>query len=267
MANHRKPIELINKCIELYKSGKTMKEICDIEDTNITTLKKYLKQNNIKIRRENKNSQKWTVNQDYFKIIDTEEKAYWLGFIYADGNVYLNEKDRRSVFNFNLKGSDEYMIEKLKKCISYTGPIFTKKYKNPKYNSAKGINVGNKELCINLINLGCVPRKSCIIKFPTYKQVPQNLYHHFLRGYFDGDGSVGIYSTNKSVSIASSHEFIKSWNDFFFILFGKQGYIYNRGKFSTIRYSSKNLFLKFRNFFYQDATIFLERKHKIFYSI
>jgi intein-encoded DNA endonuclease-like protein len=44
----------------------------------------------------------------------------------------------------------------------------------------------------DLIALGCVPRKSLILRFPTKEQVPQHLIKHFIRGYFDGDGSIGL---------------------------------------------------------------------------
>jgi intein-encoded DNA endonuclease-like protein len=42
----------------------------------------------------------------------------------------------------------------------------------------------------DLINLGCVPNKSLILKFPTEEQVPEKFLSHFIRGFFDGDGSV-----------------------------------------------------------------------------
>lgn len=50
------------------------------------------------------------------------------------------------------------------------------------------LTITNKKIVDDLVKLKCVPRKSCIIELPTYDIVPENLFRHFLRGYFDGDG-------------------------------------------------------------------------------
>ena len=56
------------------------------------------------------------------------------------------------------------------------------------------ISIVNDHLVNSLNNKGVLYKKSKILTFPTIQQVPKNLLFHFIRGYFDGDGSVYEYS-------------------------------------------------------------------------
>lgn len=116
-----------------------------------------------------------------FETIDNEEKAYWLGFLYADGSVGSNE----SKIELGLAEKDLHQIEKFRDFIGLSNKISyranTKSYR---------FSFRCDNMKQDLINKGCVPNKSLILKFPTYKQVPKNLMRHFIRGYFDGDGSL-----------------------------------------------------------------------------
>ena len=120
------------------------------------------------------------VNENIFEEIDTEEKAYWLGFIYADGYVTGN------AFGVGLKESDKSHLDKLKRFFEFTGELRhsekTKSYK---------LEFRNKKIVSDLSKLGVVERKSKILKFPNEKQVPKEFIKHFIRGYIDGDGYVG----------------------------------------------------------------------------
>jgi intein-encoded DNA endonuclease-like protein len=189
--------------VKLYSKKESIKSIVEKTGLCKESVRNKLRKHGVKINRSNKNNQKWTVNQSYFKQIDTNEKAYWLGFIYADGNVYQNASSYASVFNINLKSSDKYIIELIKKDMEYSGPIFTRKYKDDKYESAHGIAVCDKEFVDYLVNVGCIPRKSLTLKFPTVDQLPVKFIPHFIRGYFDGDGCVTKKDKNR-ISIFAS---------------------------------------------------------------
>ena len=119
--------------------------------------------------------------KDYFKKIDTQEKAYWLGFLYADGCV---SKDFKSII-MQLHIQDIKHIERFKKDIDSHSDI--KISKDGKY--AK-IVVCCKEMCMDLNDKGCVPAKSLILEYPSENIVPKELIIHFIRGYFDGDGCI-----------------------------------------------------------------------------
>jgi DNA-binding transcriptional regulator WhiA len=123
-------------------------------------------------------SGKKPINSSIFDVIDNEDKAYWLGFLYADG--YVSDKNH---VELTLKLSDEKHIQKFKEFLSFEGKIYKDKYRVRI--CFKDINIGQK-----LKMLGCTPRKSLTLTFPNSNQVPSNLINHFIRGYFDGDGSI-----------------------------------------------------------------------------
>lgn len=94
-----------------------------------------------------------------FETIDTEEKAYWLGFLYADGSVGSND-DR---IELGLAERDFHHIEKFRNFIGINNKIsYREKTKSYRY-AFKSQNCKQ-----DLINKGCVPRKSLILKYPTY---------------------------------------------------------------------------------------------------
>lgn len=118
-------------------------------------------------------------NRYIFNLIDNEEKAYWLGFLYADGSV--GSTDNR--IELGLAEQDLHHIEKFKNFIGLDNKISYRASTNSYRYSFK-----DKIFKEILIKQGCVPRKSLTLKFPTEEQVPSFLHRHFLRGYFDGDG-------------------------------------------------------------------------------
>lgn len=133
------------------------------------------------------------VNDHYFENIDSKEKAYWLGFLYADG--YNNGKE----IEFCLKEKDKYAIEFFKEAISSKHKISKKSIKlNENIFIAYRISIKSHVMASDLIKWECLPRKSLCIKFPP---ISKNLYSHFIRGFFDGDGC--IYE-NKNGKIMAS---------------------------------------------------------------
>jgi hypothetical protein len=235
------------------------------------TLKKYGKQ--VYDGKDNKHARKRPINDSFFYKIDTEEKAYFLGFMYADGCVNIRKNPKRDnstiyVARIALQQGDKDILEKFSKLV-YNDIILNKYiYKDGRGQDEYILNMHSKKICEDLIKLGCVQRKSSIIKFPTFEQVPENLYHHFLRGYFDGDGSVGNYKNNNyRVSITSSNEFVFGWSNFFKSKVNSSGWINRFKNYATISYAGRLISLKFRDILYNNATIYLTRKKEIFDNI
>lgn len=134
---------------------------------------------------------RYAVNQNYFKKIDTANKAYWLGFLYADGCISLKNKDIKtggSLLEITLQADDVDILKRFKMSISSNSPIKEKLVKG-KYPSVR-LCICNTEICRDLEKLGCTPKKSLTLTFPNKSQVPDDLIPHFIRGYFDGDGNV-----------------------------------------------------------------------------
>lgn len=134
---------------------------------------------------------KYTYNKDYFNEIDTAEKAYWLGFLYADGCItrfYKGEKLKSMSLELTLKDEDCGHLIKFNNALEGNVPIqhriIAEKYK------ADRIVINSTKMCRDLIKLGCTPTKSLTLEFPNNDIVPSIFINDFIRGYFDGDGGV-----------------------------------------------------------------------------
>ena len=172
-----------NKMIELYTSGKSTnyikKELNIVPSVSIP----FLRKNNVQIRSTvNSENRKYTVNHDYFEKIDTKDKAYFLGFMFADGNNFLKG------IRLEIHSKDVEILNLFKKYIKYSGKIHnTKRLRNKKLYYSSKITINSFKLAQDSINLGFVPNKTFKTVFPS---INKELYPHFIRGYFDGDGSI-----------------------------------------------------------------------------
>ena len=118
-------------------------------------------------------------NHNYFKTIDTEEKAYILGFLYADG--YNSDKQ---VVISQLE-QDVDILEKINKALDADNQI-KRKLQSTNNKTVCQLCYSSIDMCTDLTNLGCFRNKSLACTFPTF--LDKSLVRHFIRGYFDGDG-------------------------------------------------------------------------------
>lgn len=131
----------------------------------------------------------YKTNHNYFKKIDSEQKAYLLGLLYADGCVKAPKGNRQGGFAINLQGNDGYILENFSELTNREV-----KYHHPKSIKEKGwkeranISIVSNEIYNDLINLGCLVNKSRVgMNFPT---LSNEMLSHFIRGFLDGDGSI-----------------------------------------------------------------------------
>lgn len=178
----------LEKAKNIYLETKDLFKTASILGVNVTTLRRKFITNNIKIY-----SRKYNLNENYFENIDTKDKAYFLGLLYADGC------NTRTGLSINLNIKDGYIIEKFKKYINTNIPIKIITFKKENHSPQSNLQITSKKMSLDLIKLGCVPAKSLILKFPTEEQIPKHLIHHFIRGYFDGDGSIYLIPKKRLV--------------------------------------------------------------------
>ena len=221
----------------------------------------------------------YNINKDYFKVIDTEKKAYWLGFLYADGCILENRNKntgrlKAMVLELSLKIDDKYHVQKFLDDIESEAPIREKKIKlGDKTHCACSVSVCCTEMCRDLIKLGCTPRKSATITFPDNDILPESLKHHFIRGYFDGNGVAGIYYLkdysryNYRYGFAGSEDMMNSLMDFFEPHGFNKVALQDSGNGKQFTYSNKGRMKKFGEIIYKDATVSLKRKHDVFMRI
>lgn len=140
----------------------------------------------LEVRNNKINSRKYTVNHNYFNKIDSHEKAYWLGFIYADGYISSTNGKR---FGLSLAIKDKEHLEKLKNCLESNYPV-------NEFEQHCGYSVGSKycrllissdSIYDNLLKYGVYEHKTNILESPN---IDEQFYPSFILGYFDGDGSI-----------------------------------------------------------------------------
>lgn len=268
--------QLISLSIKEYLNtpelDRSLGTISDKYGLNRKTLKKYLVEKGYEIPQS---GAACNFFYDKFDTIDTEEKAYWLGFMYADG--YVNATGNK--FGINLALKDISHLEKFNKFLNY--PKGLNISKSHQFGSKSNLNakgeemymvstvIGNKHMREALIANGCVPNKSLILKFPSEEIVPKKLQRHFIRGYFDGDGSLGIYPHSKtnpnleeSLLIVGTKAFLEKVQE----ILGK-GFLMHKSNCSEYTYRLGYSTRKANNaakIMYEDSTIYLERKYNIY---
>lgn len=184
-------VEFQNKAIKLFKESKSSKEISDVLNISKTSLIRNLDKLGYNFDRS-VSMQKYNLNKDYFNNINSYKKAYWLGFIYADGS----NKVSKNVFVLGLKQEDNYILELLKSDTNSNIPIKIAKDKRGNRQEFYRLEIYNKQFCLNLLKQGVFENKTSILKPPTLNE---NLIYSFIRGYFDGDGSIcTVVDKNKS---------------------------------------------------------------------
>lgn len=204
--------------------------------------------------------------------INNEFEAYIVGFWYADGWVDYNDQAGIKIKNTE---SDRNLLELIKNYISPNSEIKVK-------DNTILLKINSNLFCENLINLGCLREKT--YKSLLIPKMDQSLLRHFIRGYFDADGTVFYDRQYLKSNICSINEdFLKKLKEILDInnienrinveirqgkeLKTPQGSISTTYKNMFRLYVSKKEALsKFKDFLYSDAKIYLSRKKDVFYK-
>jgi len=207
----------------------------------------------------------------YFDSIDTEDKAYWLGFIYADGNIrskrYGHDKD---VLDLTISKSDIEHLIKFKECIGYEGEI--KHVQDKRGHKSVRISLSSSELVSSLLDKGLIPKKSMVIQYP--KWIAGNEFErHFVRGYVDGNGSLYTYLANGKpkfcVNFCGSLDVVDSIGDFISRNLGLNLTVYKHTSttelyFMTTAYKKAFVICEL---LYENCTLYLDRKMSLYKEI
>lgn len=233
----------ISKTIEKIRNGITLTEIASQLGITRVTLANYLKQANI-----SKSLVKF--NHRFFQNINTEDKAYWLGFCMADGCVSTTHSPKVTIA---LAHKDRDHLEKWRQAINSSVKLVT----NKKQTSSQHY---SRQMCDDLITIGCTSRKSLTLKFPEIKT---NLLHHFVRGYFDGDGSA---TRNKKkqlrLTFIGTSQFLDKLQEILQTN-NKLQTAGNNKKARSLQINGNKKARKISDWMYKDATVYLERKREV----
>ena len=220
-------------------------------------------------------ARKYHFDEQFFKTIDTQEKAYWLGFIYADGYVSSSTSYSYSI-GISLAIKDKTHLNKFVKFINGNVPVKdylqNNAYKaNTKYSK---LLLSSRMMYDDLVRQGVIEHKTDKLKWPN--NLPINLENHFIRGYFDGNGCLTHVNRKRKKSKILFHDYaikILSTEDFLTELYKriKQTGIttplkfYKRKTFQTVsslEISGNCNVEKVLTYMYKDATFYLDRKYE-----
>ena len=195
----------------------------------------------------------YSLDTNYFKEINTPNKAYVLGFIYADGC------NTRRGLQIGLQERDKEVLDFIKKELNANNELtYIKPFKKG-WSYKWDLRISSKEISNDLTEKGCPPAKSLLLNFPTF--IDDNLMSHFIRGYFDGDGCITICDKGygRLSFISGSKEFINGLREYFH---KKTGYLipmYENNCYSIM--TSKQAAVKsIINLMYTNSTFSMQRK-------
>lgn len=192
------------------------------------------------------------LHENFFDEIDTEEKAYVIGLLMADGCVLEGKRGRTDSWTITLKAEDRYMLERIKELVGSDNKVNYQKSKETYI-----LTVSSQHMVEALAKYNITPRKSKTISFP-YGTFPSELCRHVIRGLFDGDGCI----SGRRCSFIGNAIVIPQIQD---ILIEQLGI--NKTKVHETNpdvwnfvFSAARDVEAFYHYLYDDATIYLTRK-------
>ena len=255
----------IENMYDMYMSGVPISNIGDAYNISVDSVRNWFKKYGFKIKNNSLAHRQYEIDENYFDIIDTPRKAYYLGLLYADGN---NMPEKREI-RISLQECDKYILEKMKDDLNYSGPLRFIDYntKNPNYKNQWTLDITNEHMSDSLESHGVCKCKSLILKWPD--NLDRSLYSHFVRGYFDGDGCLYISKNHKinEVGFVGANSFLTKFIEIIREEIGVDFYIrdldikkYNPAT-KGARISNRNGIKLFLDWIYKDSDIMLERKY------
>lgn len=212
--------------------------------------------NLIKMRRKTKSS---SLNKDFFKVIDSPEKAYFLGLLHADGSVFQRSTSDKFNLSISLHHRDKKILDRFARCISLEEERVLpspQKIGELQYK----ITIGIQEFIEPILEL----------KSPAIlAKVPSNLTSHFIRGVFDGDGSIYNHRAHggKQINYHASfigYQWLLEWIQITCPVKAAKIKTTNSKEISRMEYYSQNDLLDLFSFLYKDSTVHLDRKYSKF---
>lgn len=250
-------------CNLYFNSDVLVKDILKKYNISGPTFQKTIKNQGLELKKVG-HSRTYSINKDFFKKIDSSEKAYWLGFLYADG--YINED--RGKIRLGLASRDREHLNKFKKSLNTDTPIKkSTKIDGEKKYFTSFIEIGSVEMVEDLVRLGCHQAKSLLLTKPDINKYKLD----FIRGYLDGDGSVHLARVDKStghkyykINIVGTKD-VLNWIKEFFNL--KHLKLEDKGTHYILHINGNLQVRNILNSLYLNSELYLDRKYNMFVEI
>lgn len=182
-----------------YKNGSPIRHIAKKYHLDRDSIRAVLVKNEVQLVTQSNWNKRYSWNESYFEKIDSHKKVYWLGFIYADGNIRIKDQ-KNKLFQIALK--DKAPIYTFLKDINSCHKVYSDR-------GMYRVIISQAKIYDDLIKLGVNPNKSLTCKFPTEKQLPREFINSFILGYFDGDGSISIRGKGWRICFVGTLDFVE----------------------------------------------------------
>jgi hypothetical protein len=186
-------------------------------------------------------------------LIDSEEKAYVVGFLAADGNLH-RPNNRSWMVSVHLARKDYGHLRKLVDIISPESTV------RPTKAGMVQFSLGDEELGEQLYSHGIVPRKTGVLAPPS--DLPVDLEPHYIRGYFDGDGYVGISNGLPHCITAGNPSFLEFIKQRFNIFYENKCNV-TKQRTVHVLHQTGTTARRFCQYIYGGASVYMERKYNI----
>lgn len=256
--------ESMRKAAQAFANGMDINEAMTLYNVSYASIYNAIKRYNIKYEYTYGRSNFFDI--DYFQDIDCEHKAYWLGFIFADGTVIKSDDNVSAPNRMRLciSARDECLLEKFAEDIrmskEYIHHYVPHHVNNYSHNMVSVIDCNSIKMASDLEKLGCCRNKTYNSSVPDFSP---ELAKHFIRGYFDGDGNIG-----HTFNITSELHALQQMQQMLMrdLGFRQTKIIPDKGAW-RMSYGGKNQLQKLFYYLYDSATVFLQRKYDKFYSV
>lgn len=252
-------IQIPESVLNEYKNGKSIRSLEKEYGYSVPTIIRRLKDAGIH-QREDEKGKRYTINESYFERIDSEDKAYFLGLLYADGYIVGN------TVGIDLQESDKQLLESFNKYLESNKSLKT--YTSNIENAQKRVRliITRKKLVEDLKKLGMTDRKTYTVCFPSTQQVPKQFQRDFIRGVFDGDGCITKGSMYYSSSITGNKCLLEGIEKVLIENTNiRKGYYTKRHKdkddnILSMTFGSNSYSSQLYYFLYKNSTVHLNRK-------
>lgn len=245
----KKFLHLLDSWKEQYHAGQSLSEIAEQDGASIQTVSNYLSEAGVDLRDYSEASRLYPVDESYFDVIDSPEKAYWLGWVFSSGS--LAEHISSVSLNFSVRERD------LDRLIAFRNALKTEKpwrIEEPK--RIYHLRIQSRPLYDRLVTLGLRQDKYRTLVFPS--DLPKEYMRPFLRGYIEGKGS---YSDD-SLTITGATSFLNEVRTFLEDSLGislmQKGYPDENSPMGRLVLYRKKDYASLFDWLYQDAIFYSE---------
>ena len=258
--------DIINNIVNEYVNGKRYDKIAYDYHMDKETVRNIIIQSGNKIREKSDAFQVYTINQHYFDEINTPEKAYILGLLYTDGN--RNKREGHYQITLKLQDRDVDILYKIQQLMNYNRPLkFIEKIKeHPTHRNQYALIIDNKQIAVSLERWGIIPNKTEYVTFPSF--LNNELIPHFLRGCWDGDGTISHNPKEQRTSLIGTYALVSKIKEFLedklHVHFTLRKAGCKMESIYTISLHGRLQLKTFLDYLYNNSTIHFDRKYSYY---